>query len=63
MANSFYVKERPIISKIIFDGNSEIDTDELKPILRLKIFLFSMLTLSSRILLRSRSITRKKVFI
>jgi len=26
----FIVKERPIISKIIFDGNSEIDADDLK---------------------------------
>ncbi|MEK6624336.1 MAG: outer membrane protein assembly factor BamA, partial [Bdellovibrionota bacterium] len=34
----FIVKERPIISKIIFDGNSEIDTDELKTHIKIKDF-------------------------
>ncbi|HAZ14047.1 MAG: outer membrane protein assembly factor BamA [Bdellovibrionales bacterium GWA2_49_15] len=34
----FIVKERPIISKIIFEGNSEIDTDDLKTHIKTKDF-------------------------
>ncbi len=34
----FTVKERPIISKIIFDGNSELDNDELKTHIKTKDF-------------------------